>query len=228
VPGRVTADAIDTTSPPAPSFLPPGPNHVAQALLQNATLRGLTAPELAHTLGVRPTEATQGIASVAGMADRIGRRGAAALRNEPRLALAIGGQLTLDQALSRYSSHMGPIVIGPSPLWASGFGSAGDTNISDQGDPAQQNQEPAAYGGNGGGGGGASIFGPSLGGGASDQPPTPYVDQGGGGGGGGGGAQPGPAPVSVQPSSSSSSKTWLFLAAGAALIAYVAMRKKKR
>jgi hypothetical protein len=235
--GVVAADAIDTSAPPAISFLRHGPNVVAQSLLRNPVLRGLPAPDLARSLGVTTLDATHGIASVAGMADRIARRGSATLQEEPRLSISVGPYYSLDQALSRFSSHRGPIVVSPSPLWTPATGQAGhlarmeagDTNV-ETGDPANADQNlPGAASSGGGdiyGGGGTQVFG--GGSGADNQAPTPLQtpDQGGGGGGaapalGGGASVAGGAP------SAGGIPGWAWLVAIGALALMAAGKKRK-
>jgi hypothetical protein len=242
----VAADAIDTSQPPAVSFLRHGANVVAQSLLRNPVLRGLPAPALARSLGVTTLDATSGIASVAGMADRIARRGSATLQEEPRLAISVGPYYSLDQALSRFSSHRGPIVVSPSPLWTPATGQAGhlsrmeagDTNV-ETGDQTQSNVEPGSasiLGGDynvadlfGGGGGSGQPGTMASQGGADQQAPdqvqTP--DQGGGGGGpapalGGGGAS-----VAGSTPSAGGIPGWAWLVGLGALALMAAGKKKK-
>jgi hypothetical protein len=103
------------------SFLPPGPNVVAQALLADSTLRSLTAAELSRLLHVSVKDASAGIGAIVGMINRTAHGSAgSALRPEPSLGGAVGPFLSLDQAMSRFGSHMGPIVRSPSPspVWS--------------------------------------------------------------------------------------------------------------
>ena len=232
---RVTADVIDTGSPPAVSFLRHGPNVAAQSLLRNPVLRALPAVELGRALHVSTSDARSGIASVTGLVSRVAMHGQAALMEEPRLSIAVGPFMNLDQALSRYASHRGPIVVSPSPMFradAGAFMEAGDTNVSDQGDPANADQgQPAAGGGDNplgdlGQGGGAAFGG---GGGAQDNPPAP-LQQGNGGGGGG----PAPTPL-VSPGNTggvvsppSSVPGWVWVLGAAAAVLIVANVKKNR
>ena len=117
----VTADAVDASIGPVPSFLAPGPNVVAQALLADASLRARTPTELSRLLHVTVQDARIGIGAIIGMTQRMGgRQGATALQNEPSLGHAIGPFMSLDTAMARYGSAMGPMMHGPtpSPLWS--------------------------------------------------------------------------------------------------------------
>lgn len=117
----VQADAVDTPGiGPVTSFLPPRPNIVAQALLNDPTLRNLRAEQLAAILHVSVSDARDGIGSIIGMINRTAMgHPDTALRVEPSLGRAIGPFMSLDQAMSRFGSHMGPIVTNPqpSPMW---------------------------------------------------------------------------------------------------------------
>lgn len=116
----VQADAVDSAIGPVRSFLPPGPNIVAQALLSDPGLRGQTPLELSRTLHVPVPDAQQAIGAILGMINRTALGNAqSALEVEPSLANAIGPEMSLDRAMSRFGSHMGPIVRrpSPSPLW---------------------------------------------------------------------------------------------------------------
>jgi hypothetical protein len=248
---RVSADAIDTGSPPAVSFLRHGPNVAAQSLLANPTLRGLAPPALGRALSISTIDARDGIASVTGMVNRIGMHGQAALRAEPTIAVAIGPFLSLDQSLARYASHRGPIVVSPSPLFRPDAGrftdEAGDTNVSDTGDPANADQglpgnaqaqtpeDPLAWGPDSPLGG---LYGPQTTGqgdlgqsGQGSDSTTVYTDGGGGGGGTsplnlGGGAAPssGTTPAAAP----SSGVPWYVWAGAVAVAVLVATRKKRR
>lgn len=224
---RPSADAIDRPQPEAVSFLPHEPNVVAQSLLRNPALRGLPSDQLARATGVKGRSAVEGIASVVGMVNRIARhaQGRGALENEPRLTLAIGPFVSLDEAMARYGSHRGPIVVSPSPLspYAGSFTEeAGDTLISDQGDPANYQGggggQPANYQG---GGSGPSF----LGGGASpEQPPQVLGDQ------GGPSPAPGPSPspdITPTQTSGGGIPGWVWAVGAAAVVLVVAGRKKR-
>ncbi len=115
------ADAVDSAIAPVHSFLPPGVNVAAQALLTQPELRGMRATDLARLLSVSNGDARAGIGAVIGMINRTARGAPeSALRLEPSLGIAVGPFMSLDQAMSRYGVGMGPIVRGPSPspLWS--------------------------------------------------------------------------------------------------------------
>jgi hypothetical protein len=115
----VAADTVDARLGPQASFLAPDSNAVAQALLSNPELRGQTAFELSHTLSVSVDAARVAIGSIIGMIDRVALGDATSpLRAEPTRTGAIGAGMSLDVAMSRFGSHMGPIVVTPSPLWS--------------------------------------------------------------------------------------------------------------
>jgi hypothetical protein len=102
--------------PAVHSFLPHGPNVVAQALLGTPALRGVQADQLARTLHVSGGDARQGIAAIIGMINRSAQPGGdSALQPEPSLSIAIGPFMSLDSAMSRFGAHMGPIVRSPTP-----------------------------------------------------------------------------------------------------------------
>jgi hypothetical protein len=97
----------------------------AQALLSQPALRGQSALELARTLHGSVPDARAAIGSILGMINRTALGNPdSALENEPSLALAVGPEMSLDRAMSRFGSHMGPIVNKPtpSPLWSPDVG----------------------------------------------------------------------------------------------------------
>lgn len=113
----VQADAVDSTNiGPVASFLPPGPNVVAQALISDPTIRSFRAEHLAKLLHVSVSDARAGIASIIGMINAIAMGNPkSALTENVSLSHAVGPFMSLDQAMSRFGSHMGPIVVSPEP-----------------------------------------------------------------------------------------------------------------
>lgn len=124
----VQADAVDASLGPVHSFLPPAVNVVAQALLRDPTIRAFKATDLARLLHVSVTDARAGIAAIIGMINRTAMGAPdTALRTETSLGSAVGPFMSLDQAMSRFGSRMGPIVSSatprptPSPMWQPDF-----------------------------------------------------------------------------------------------------------
>lgn len=115
----VQADAVDAAPlEPLPTFLPPDANLAAQALWQNATLRALSAAQLARVLHISSRDVSDAIGAMVGLMNATARGNPdAALMLQPSLAGAIGPYMSLDQAMSRYGAHMGPIVSSPSPMY---------------------------------------------------------------------------------------------------------------
>jgi hypothetical protein len=114
--GPVSADAVDASLGPVPSFLLPGANIAAQALLADPTLRGLRAVDLATVLHVRTSDVRSAMGAILGYMNI----GSDALSENRSLSGAISPTMSLDQAMSRFGSRMGPIVQGPmpSPMWS--------------------------------------------------------------------------------------------------------------
>ena len=98
---------------------------MAQALLADPTLRSMRAEQLAKALHVSTPDARAGIAAVIGLINRTAMgEPDAPLQPEKSLGLAVGPYMSLDQAMSRFGSHMGPIVTGPRPhsaIWQPDF-----------------------------------------------------------------------------------------------------------
>ncbi len=112
----VDADAVDSAMGPVRSFLPPGPNFAAQALLSQPALRSLPANALAARTNVSTSDARHAIGSIVGMIQRTARGNPnAPLQVEPSLGQAVGPFMSLDVAMSRYGSNMGAIVSSPVP-----------------------------------------------------------------------------------------------------------------
>lgn len=112
----VDADAVDSAMGPVPSFLPPGPNIAAQALLSTPAYRALSANDLAARLHLSTADARMGIGAIVGMIQRTARGNAhSALQPEPSLGKAVGPFMSLDTAMSRYGANMGAIVSSPTP-----------------------------------------------------------------------------------------------------------------
>ena len=112
----VDADAVDAAMGPVRSFLPPGPNFAAQALLAQPVLRSLAANDLAQKTHVSVADARQAIGSIVGMIQRTARGNPnSPLQVETSLGQAVGPFMSLDTAMSRYGSNMGAIVSSPVP-----------------------------------------------------------------------------------------------------------------
>lgn len=114
---RPQADAVDSVPlGPLPSFLPPDANLVAQALWSDATLRALSAQDLARVLHVSSRDADDAIGALVGMMNRTARGNPnSSLTVDRSLSGAIGPFMSLDQAMSRFGSHVGPSVRSPTP-----------------------------------------------------------------------------------------------------------------
>jgi hypothetical protein len=113
----VSADAVDSTNiGPVKSFLPPGANTAAQALIADPTLRSFSAEKLARILHISVSDARAGIGAIIGMINHVALGSPqSALMPNPSLAIAVGPFMSLDAAMSRFGSHMGPVVVSPQP-----------------------------------------------------------------------------------------------------------------
>jgi hypothetical protein len=110
---RANADTVEGPRPAAPSSLPPGADHVAQALLADPSLRSLPPAALAQAAGATVDDAIEGIAALVGYAGAHRRRGDH-LQPQPGIArYVLLGSLSLDRALEHFDSRASPGVISP-------------------------------------------------------------------------------------------------------------------
>jgi hypothetical protein len=85
----------------------------------------MRADQVARQVHVTVSDARAGIGAIIGMINAIAQGSpGASLRPNPSLASAVGPFMSMDQAMSRFGSHMGPIVGSPrpfSPMWQPDF-----------------------------------------------------------------------------------------------------------